>query len=124
MFLQKKQYGAHSQSTAFSIIIIPRISYFCVFKSLSALPAAPQLDRKSMEARTERLDMMSMAVTLISVSPNCMVALISLRSGSPPPAAPPTAPGNGNGSGRSKVIVPHFLTPGSEMYVTSSVTLQ
>ncbi len=76
-----------------------------------------------MEARTERLDMTSTAVTLISVSPNCMVALISLLSG-PPPPAPPTAPGSGNGSGRSKVIVPHFLTPGSEMYVTSSVALQ
>lgn len=77
-----------------------------------------------MEARTERLDMTSTAVTLISVSPNCMVALISLLSGPPPPPAPPTAPGSGSGSGRSKVIVPHFLTPGSEMYVTSSVTLQ
>lgn len=75
-----------------------------------------------MEARTERLDMTSTAVTLISVSPNCMVALISRLSGAPP--APPTAPGCGNGSGRSKVIVPHFLTPGSEMYVTSSVALQ
>lgn len=76
-----------------------------------------------MEARTERLDMTSTAVTLISVSPNCMVALISLLS-APPPPAPPTAPGSGNGSGRSKVTVPHFLTPGSEMYVTSSVMLQ
>lgn len=95
----------------------------CVFASMAPLPAPPQLDRKSMEARTERLDMTSMAVTLISVSPNCMVALISLLSGVPAPA-PPTAPGGGNGSGRSKVIVPHFLTPGSEMYVTSSVAVQ
>lgn len=73
-----------------------------------------------MEARTDRLDMTSTAVTLISVSPNCMVALISLLSA----PAPPTAPGGGKGSGKSSVIVPHLRTPGSEMNVTSSVALQ
>lgn len=73
-----------------------------------------------MDARTDRLDMMSTAVTLISVSPNCMVALISRLSA----PAPPAAPGGGRDSGKSSVIVPHFRTPGSEMYVMSSVALQ
>ena len=58
-----------------------------------------------MEARTERLDITSTAVTLISVSPNCMVALISLLSTATAAAAGPTpgpAPGpmaRGGGGG-------------------------
>lgn len=118
LFLPKSTCQPHPKYRYFQ-----KESIMSLFQSLFPLPAPPQLDRKSMDDRTEQLDMTSTAVTLISVSPNCIVALISLLSGLPPPA-PPTAPRSGKGSGRSKVIVPHFLTPGSEMYITSSVALQ
>lgn len=63
-----------------------------------------QLERKSMVARTVLEVEMSMAVTLISVSPNCMLARISRRARGGPPVSP-----------SSRLTVPQWRTPGSVM---------